>query len=115
MAVVQQVLVSRRRSYRLAHLAVRVVVAVSVVDFTLAELYQPYFEATGHGLRGKVRIFGEIASMVMVPLYVVAEAWLMRHTPTETRAVMIDFAFAAVWLILFWGALMYSFSHAVPF
>ncbi len=97
--------------YRLSHLVVRLIAAINLADLGLATLYPPYFHALDRTYLGEVMVKWEIASSLLLPLFVGFEAWWMRKSKLESRASLIDTAFAAVWFLVLWIGVAYACTH----
>lgn len=99
--------------YSLAHLAVRVIVVINLVHLCLS-FYQPYFRATNALLRGADDSWSMISSLLL-PLYCTIETfWMQRAEPSQRKALLIDWAFAITWLLVWLAFLFYAFWKYAP-
>lgn len=99
--------------YRLSHLAVRLIAAVNVTHLLLLG-YQPYFRAANHFL-GWIDIKWMVASSFLLPLYVGFETWWMFGLePSQKKPLIIDWVLAIIWLIMWWGFVLYSLYLYFP-
>jgi hypothetical protein len=99
--------------YRLSHLLVRLVATVNIAHLLLLA-YRPYFRAANNFL-GWMDIKWMMASSFLLPLYVGFETWWMfRVEPSQKRALLIDWAFAVIWFVLWWGLALYSLYLYYP-
>ena len=97
------------RACRISHLFIRLIVVVNLAQWGLM-MYPPYFRAVAGGTLGRVTGIWFLLSSLLLPLYVVLEAWLLRGS-SQSKALWIDAAFAAVWFSVFWGAVLYGLGH----
>ena len=98
---------------RLSHLILRLLVTVNVAHLLLLG-YQPYFRAVGNFV-GWVDVKWMMVSSFLLPLYVGFETWWMfRVEPSEKRALLIDWAFAVIWFVSWWGIALYSLYLYYP-
>jgi len=94
--------------YLLSHLAVRLIVIINAVHLSLT-FYQPYFRATNR-LLGRADGDWLMVSSLLLPLYCAIETiWMRRAEPSQRKALLIDWAFAITWLLVWLAFLFYSF------
>lgn len=97
-----------RRRYLLAHLVVRLVVIINIAHLGLS-FYQPYFRATNRLLRGTDDSWSML-SLLILPMYCAIESfWMRRAEPSQRKALLIDWAFVTLWVVIWIGFLFYSF------
>ena len=99
----------------ISHFLVRLVAAAGILDFALAELYPPYFRTILGGPVGRIVTICSTASALILPIYIGSEAWRVRRTDADWKALRIDAVFVAAWLLVFVGGFLYALGHAVPF
>ena len=99
--------------YRLSHLIVRSVATVNIAHLLLSH-YPPYFRAT-LSIFGLSDINWMTASALLLPLYVGFETWWMFGVkPSQKKPLLIDWAFASTWFVMWCGTLLYSFYLFFP-
>ena len=99
--------------YRLSHLAVRLIAAVNIAHLLLLG-YRPYFRAVTNHF-GWIDEKWMMVSSFLLPLYVGFETWWMfRAELSQKRALLIDWAFAVIWFVLWWGSVLYSLYLYFP-
>ena len=111
---VQHTLLARRFEFGLSHLVVRLVATVNLADFWLATLYPPYFRGLARQL-GHAIVKEQLASSMLLPLFVGFEAWWMRNSEAERNPLLIDAAFVVVWFFVLWAGIFYAFGHYAMF
>jgi hypothetical protein len=101
-------------SYKLSHLAVRVIVAINILHLSLS-FYHPYFLA---GLRLFPQggdIYWMLGSSILLPMYVSFETWWMyRVEPSQKRALLIDWLLAGLWFVTVWAVVLHSLHRYYP-
>jgi hypothetical protein len=101
------------QKYRISHLALRLIVMVNIAHLWLSG--RPgYFQAIKRLFRNAYDVKWMIASSIILPLYVLFELWWMLRTGSsraKTKQLLIDGGFALLWFLIWWGFLLYSFTH----
>ena len=99
--------------YRLSHLAVRLIVAVNIAHLLLLT-YRPYFRAVTNHV-GWIDEKWMMVSSFLLPLYVGVETWWMfRAEPSQKKPLLINWAVAVIWFVLWWGSVLYSLYRYYP-
>lgn len=94
--------------YWLAHLVVRLIAVINLVHLSLS-FYHPYFRAT-KSLVGRADLDWLMISSFLLPLYCAIETvWMRRAEPSQRKALLIDWAFAITWLLVWLAFLFASF------
>lgn len=94
--------------YRLSHLAVRLIVIINLAHLSLS-FYHPYFRATKSLVR-RADLDWLMISSVLLPLYCLIETlWMRRALPSQKKDLLIDWAFAITWLLVWLTFLFASF------
>jgi cobyrinic acid a,c-diamide synthase len=98
--------------YKISHWTLRVIVLVSLADMALAEMSQGYYRAFGRSLNQIISSW-HLASTLLLPMYVLVEAWWMRNSLQERKAIVIDGIFVVVWFVTLWGGILYKLVTSV--
>jgi hypothetical protein len=94
--------------YSLAHLAIRLIVIINLVHLSLT-FYHPYFQAATK-LLGRADGDWLMISSLLLPLYCAIETfWMRRAEPSQKKALLIDWAFAITWLLVWLAFLFHAF------
>jgi hypothetical protein len=94
--------------YLLSHLAVRLIVIINIAHLSLT-FYRPYFLAKKQVFRGADLDWLMISSLLL-PLFCAIETfWMRRAEPSQKKALLIDWAFAITWLLVWLTFLFASF------
>lgn len=101
--------------HKLSHLLVRVVATANLADLLLATLYQPYFRSLERSHLGNTIVKEQIASSLLLPLFVGFEAWWMRKSEVDRNPLLVDGAFVIVWFLVFWMGVLWAFGHYAMF
>jgi hypothetical protein len=101
-------------TYRLSHLAVRVIAGINIVDLFLS-FYPPYFHAENRLFPQGGEVYWRLASSFLLPLYVGFEEWWMfRAEPPQRKALLIDWLLALLWFVIWWTFLLRSLYLYYP-
>jgi hypothetical protein len=93
-------------SYSRAHLLLRLIVIINLAHLSLS-FYQPYFRATKSLVR-RADLDWLMLSSVLLPLYCLVETlWMRRAEASQRKALLVDWAFAITWLLV-WLAFLFS-------
>jgi hypothetical protein len=104
-------MVEQSRKYWLSHLIVRLVVGLNFAHLLLM-YYHPYFRAARNIFHRGGDVYAMMISSLLLPLYVGFETWWMFEAkPSQTRALIIDWAAIVVWFVLLWGIVVYARTH----
>jgi hypothetical protein len=99
--------------YSLAHWVLRLIVVINLIHLSLSS-YQPYFRATKSLVR-RADLDWLMISSVLLPLYCLIETlWMRRAEPSQRKALLIDWAFAITWLLVWLAFLFYAFWKYAP-
>jgi hypothetical protein len=104
----------KRLKYLLLHLVLRVIVGINIAHLSLGTFSRSYFQATKRLFRSGIDVKWMLASSVILPLYVLLEMWWMLRTGSsrsKTKGLLIDGGLALLWFLVWWGFLLYSFTH----
>jgi hypothetical protein len=97
--------------YRLSHFVVRLVASINFAHLLLM-YYKPYFRAVRNIFRQGGDVYSMMISSLLLPLYIGFETWWMfRAKPSQTRALVIDWAVAVLWFVVLWGIVIYARTH----
>lgn len=103
----------RRPAFEAAHLLVRTLCVINLLNIALDSVYPPYGHWLANGPFGKVTAYWAIWSAFILPAFVGLEALWMRASKVERRALLIDAAFVSTWFLAFWIAVWYALAHHV--
>ena len=99
--------------FRISHSSIVRLIAVANLAQLGAMAFLPYFHLVYGGWLGKAIFSWFLSSSFLLPMFVVFEALWMRRC-AESRSVWIDAIFAIVWFLIFWGTVVYGFTHYSP-
>jgi hypothetical protein len=93
-----------------AHWIVRIIVILNIAHLSLS-FYQPYFRT----FFGRAGLRWLMLSSLLLPIYcLIATIWLRHSVPSQRKALLIDWAFVAAWLLFLLAVMVYSFSKYAP-
>jgi hypothetical protein len=102
--------------FRASHLAVRIVAALSLIIFGTTLIVDRYFPAYSHvlanGWLGTILARWSASVSLLLPFYLVFQAWWMRKSTNQGKDLIIDASLAAACFVVFIGILLYTFTHA---
>ncbi len=103
---------------RVSHLAVRIVVAVTLLDLGLlvgVEKFSPAFShRLANSLAGKTLVLWFLITPLLIPVYVGLEFWWMRNSKMAARGLAVDAVLAAVCFISLCALALYVVTHYAP-
>lgn len=73
-------------------------IALFAVDMSAGQLFYVWLKAKG---LAEISISFSIASLFVLPIAILLEMILMRDSPKKKRAIIVDAAFSAIYLIVF--------------
>ncbi len=56
-----------------------------------------------------------LVSSFLLPLYVGFETWWMFRDPSQKRALVVDWTFAVIWFVMWWGEVLYALYKYYPY
>jgi hypothetical protein len=95
----------------ISHLLVRLVAIVNLTHLTVAALYPGYYQILRRLQLDDILSVWEFASTFILPLYVSLEACWMWKINSEHKELLIDAVLALAWFFVWWGAILYTFTH----
>jgi hypothetical protein len=99
----------------ISHLAVRLVICINFADTILEACWPKYFRLKKTLFPHGADLEWMMVSAFLIPLYVGFESWWMfRATPSQKRALLIDWVLAILWFALWWGLMFYSWYLYYP-
>jgi hypothetical protein len=101
-------------SYRMSHIALRLIVIINFTHLVLGTFSIKYFQAVNRLPIGGADIYWFIASCLILPLYVALEVWWMLlkdNALRERKSLLIDAMFAVIWAMTFGIFLLYAWTH----
>ena len=102
---------------RLPHLVLRLIAAANLISLAADSLFPKYYRWLARINIADIIVKWFFISSVLLPLYVIIELWLMATTElsdrtTQTaRSILLDGAFACSWCLVWWGGLLYMYTH----
>ena len=100
-------------SLRVPRWVLRLTAAVNLVEFSLEALLQSYYRFIEQADKSHLILNWFFISSVALPLWVIVELLLLIKDSTTqlTRTILLDAAFAFGWCLVFWGGILYAFTH----
>lgn len=106
--------------YKLSHWVVRLIATVNSADMILGTFLPAYYQIVRQlHLDHPVVIYWYGVSSLLLPVYVVIQAWWILKTASEVqarrelKAILIDAIFAATWFVILWSIALYTLTHTV--
>lgn len=99
--------------YACSHWAVRIVVLINFTQLALGEFLPVYHLTLGRSLNYVVVMWFAISSLLL-PLYVIGEAfWMLKNSSQERKAILLDAVFVITWFVVWWSGVLYALMHTV--
>ena len=89
----------------------RIIGILTVLELLLSATVTQYSVTVANGKLGGVLSTWLLVFSTLVPLYAAAEIVSFRNEPAERVALWIDSIIAAACFLLFWGMVLYAFTH----
>ena len=101
------------------HRIVRIVVGITLIHLGIGILCVKnipiYCRTVAHGRFGKFMTLWTISTSLLLPLYVVFEAWWLRKSTVSRKGLWIDAVLAITCFLVFCLTVLYSVAHYAMF
>ena len=101
----------KSREGRLSHIFIRVITALTITNFLFFQVGENHILLDHHSLGYRITIDWTELSIVLLPLYVLAERWRMRNSEMEMMPLLIDAGFVLLWIVFLVGVVLYTLAH----
>jgi hypothetical protein len=99
------------RPLQVSQTVFRVVVAATLSDLIPSIFWQKYSHWIANIRGSEIITWSMIALSFLLPLFVLVEALFLRHDKITIKGIWIDALLAAAYFLLFWGSVLYAFTH----